>query len=62
VTSWFDPMHFTLRELRAGAAFVYEDVCAIARVTHWSEAEILALPAVRRARYADLALSSTASP
>jgi hypothetical protein len=55
VTAWFDPLHYTLRELRDQAAFVYEEVCAIARLTHWSEAEILSLPAVRRARYAELA-------
>ena len=51
----FDPLQYTLRELRDQAAFVYQDVLAIAGHTHWSEAEILALPAVRRARYAELA-------
>jgi hypothetical protein len=55
VTAWFDPLQYTLRELRDQAAFVYEEVCAIARLTHWSEAEILSLPAARRARYAALA-------
>ena len=55
VTAYFDPLYYTLRELRDQAAFVYEEVCAIAGLTHWSEAEILALPAVRRARYAELA-------
>lgn len=60
VTAWFDPLQYTLRELRDQAAFVYEDVCAIARLTHWSEAEILSLPAVRRARYAELAQPSMA--
>ena len=40
----FDPLLYTLRELRDRAAFVYEDVCAIAHHFHWSEAEILALP------------------
>jgi hypothetical protein len=57
VTAWFDPLHYTLRELRDQAAFVYEEVCAIARLTHWSEADILSLPALRRARYAELAQS-----
>jgi len=55
VTCRFDPLQYTLRELRDQGAFVYEDVCTIARHTHWSEAEILALPTVRRARYAELA-------
>jgi hypothetical protein len=55
VTCNFDPLQYTLRELRDQAAFVYEDVCTIAHHTHWSEAEILALPTARRARYAELA-------
>jgi hypothetical protein len=55
VTAWFDPLHYTVRELRDQAAFLYEEVCAVARLTHWSEAEILSLPAARRARYAELA-------
>lgn len=54
VTCLFDPLQYTLLELRDQAAFVYRDVCAIAGNTHWSEAEILALPTVRRVRYADL--------
>jgi hypothetical protein len=55
VEASFDPLRYTLRELRDRAAFVYEDVCAIAHHFHWSEAEILALPAARRSRYAELA-------
>lgn len=55
VEASFDPLQYTLRELRDEAAFVYEEVCAIAHHYHWSEAEILALPAARRARYAELA-------
>jgi hypothetical protein len=55
VVATFDPVQYTLRELRDQANFVYEDVCAIAHHYHWSEAEILALPAARRARYAELA-------
>ncbi len=55
VTCTFDPLQYTLRELRDQAAFVYEDVVAIARYTHWSEAEILALPTARRTRYVELA-------
>lgn len=57
VMASFDPVSFTLRELRDRAAFVYEDVWAIAHHTHWSEADILALPTPRRARYAELARS-----
>jgi hypothetical protein len=54
VTSNFDPLQYTLLELRDQAEFVYQDVCTIAGFTHWSEAEILALPTARRARYAEL--------
>jgi hypothetical protein len=55
VEAIFDPLHFTLRELRDQASFVYEDVCSIAHHYHWSEADILALPSARRTRYAELA-------
>jgi hypothetical protein len=55
VEASFDPVQYTLRELRDQAAFIYEEVCSIAHHYHWSEAEILALPAARRARYAELA-------
>ena len=55
VHATFDPLQYTLRELRDQAAFVYDDVCAIAHHYHWSEAAILALPAERRTRYAELA-------
>jgi hypothetical protein len=51
----FDPRHYCLRELRDRAKFVYQDVDAIARRYHWSEADILALPHLRRMRYADAA-------
>jgi hypothetical protein len=56
VEASFDPLVFTLRELRDRAGSVYEDVCTIAHHFHWGEAEILSLPAPRRARYAELAL------
>ena len=52
----FDPLQFTLRELRRHAETLYEDVAWIAHHYHWSEAEILALPAERRTRYAELAV------
>jgi hypothetical protein len=56
VTLPFDARWFCLRELRDRAAFVYPDVDLLARRYHWSEAEILAMPQVRRAAYAELAL------
>jgi hypothetical protein len=55
VTCSFDPLQYSLRELREQAAFVYEDVSTIAGHAHWSEADILALPTARRTRYAELA-------
>lgn len=61
VTAVFDPLQYTLHELRDQAAFVYEEVAAIAHHLHWSEAEILALPTVRRARYAELASAGRGS-
>ena len=54
VEATFDPVQYALRELYDQAAFIYEEVCAIAHFYHWSEADILALPAARRARYAEL--------
>lgn len=55
VSAFFDPLQYVLSELREQAAFVYDEVWAIAQLTQWSEADILALPAARRARYAELA-------
>ena len=54
VTAEFDPLQYTLRELRDQARDIYADVWAIAASTHWSEADILALPTARRLRYAEL--------
>ena len=50
----FDPQRWVLRELRGQAAWVYEEVHLLARRYRWSERDILALPASRRARYVDL--------
>jgi hypothetical protein len=50
----FDPQRYVLAELREHAAFVYEEIYLIAGHYRWSEREILALPRVRRARYAEL--------
>jgi hypothetical protein len=54
VRASFDPVQFALRELRDQARLVFEETIAIARETRWSEADILALPTARRARYAEL--------
>ena len=59
VTVLFDARWFCLRELRDRAAFLYQDVDLLARRYHWSETEILSMPQVRRAAYADLARQGT---
>lgn len=51
----FNPRNYCLRELRDRARFLFQDVDAIARRYHWSESDILALPLMRRTRYADAA-------
>jgi hypothetical protein len=51
----FDARQYCLEELRNLAAFVYEDVDALAQRYHWSEDAILAMPNARRASYAELA-------
>jgi hypothetical protein len=51
----FDPLRYVLAELRERARFVYQEVHLIAARYRWSEAEILALPRSRRARYAEFA-------
>src|SRR5689334_22660581 len=38
----FDPMRYVLQELRARAAFIYEEVHCLAGRYHWPEHEILA--------------------
>jgi len=52
----FDPLQFVLRELRERAAGLLDEVHLLASRYGWSEAEILALPHERRARYAELIL------
>jgi hypothetical protein len=47
----FDPVAFTLRELRDDAAFVFEEIHLLASRYHWPEAAILALPRSRRMQY-----------
>jgi hypothetical protein len=56
----FDPLRYVLAELRERAMFVYQEVHLIAARYRWSEAEILALPRTRRARYAEFAHESGA--
>jgi len=50
----FDPQSYVLEELRQRAVFVFEEVHLIAARYNWSEADVLALPQKRRARYAEL--------
>jgi len=50
----FDACAVVWSELRTEATQLTYDVDAIARAYHWSEADILALPAVRRRRYLEL--------
>ncbi len=50
MTLYFDARWFCLRELRQRATFIYQDVDILARRYHWSETEILALPADRGVR------------
>ena len=61
VEVYFDPLQFSLCELRQEAAFLYEDVTLLARCYHWSEADILTLPRQRRLRYAELARIQTSA-
>jgi hypothetical protein len=51
----FDPIDYTLLELRGPAATVRRDVHILASNYHWAEAEILALPRQRRAAYVEMA-------
>ena len=50
----FDPLSYSLSELRAAAAGLYDEVHLLASAFRWPEDAILALPRSRRARYADL--------
>jgi hypothetical protein len=60
ISVWFDPIDYTLRELRGPAARVHQEVHVLASTYHWPEAEILALPRQRRAAYVELAEQSRA--
>jgi hypothetical protein len=50
----FDPVSYSLTELRDAAAGLYEEVHLLASAFRWTEDAILALPRSRRARYAEL--------
>jgi hypothetical protein len=50
----FDPLTYTLAELRCAAGDLYEQVNLLASAFGWSEREILLMPRRRRARYAAL--------
>jgi hypothetical protein len=50
----FDPVSYSLAELRDSAAGLYEEVYLLAAAFRWPEDAILALPRSRRARYAEL--------
>lgn len=50
----FDPQVYVLRELRSRAMSIYEEIDLLAARYHWTEQEILAMPRVRRSRYAEL--------
>ncbi len=58
----FDPQRFVLVELSDDAVLVYDDVHVIASYYHWPESDILALPASRRRRYADMVRQATGNP
>lgn len=56
--SWsmsFDPARFFWEEISTLAQRLLSEVAVLARVYHWSESEILAMPAPRRRRYIELA-------
>ena len=53
VTLHFDVPSFVLHEHRVQASSIYEDVHLLARHYHWSEDQILALPARRRQAYVE---------
>lgn len=52
---------FSLVKSALGADQLYGDVYRMARAYHWSEADILALPLARRARYLAIAAAAEAS-
>jgi hypothetical protein len=57
----FDPVTYSLAELRNAASGLYEEVHLLAATFCWTERDILALPRSRRARYAELIHSERAA-
>lgn len=49
----FDPVTYSLTEMRDAAGSLFEDVHLLASAFGWTEGDILALPRGRRARYAE---------
>jgi hypothetical protein len=56
----FDTASFLLQELDVRTTRVLREVHTLALHYHWSEADILAMPAVRRAHYIELISAATA--
>lgn len=56
-TTTFDPATWLWTELEGAAHHLFAEIDLLARVYHWSEPEILALPDERRRRYVELAAS-----
>jgi hypothetical protein len=61
ITALFQPRPYCLRELKARARFVYDDIDVLAERYHWSERAILRLPAARRSQYAERARQARAA-
>jgi len=53
-STWFEPGEFVVEELRGLWAGLFEETHLVASRYHWPEETILSMPAVRRARYAEL--------
>ena len=61
IEAWFEARLYCLQELRDRARFVHDDVDALAERYHWSERDILKLPQMRRAQYAERARQARSS-
>lgn len=61
VALWFDPLAYVLTELRDRFAGIHADTHALASAYGWSEHTILAMPGVRRRRYAELVSEARAA-
>jgi hypothetical protein len=61
VTMRFDPLTYTLLELRDSFAGIYRETHALASTYGWQEETILSQPRSRRRRYAELVFESQAT-